>query len=871
LFCEEREISSLFEGIMILLVCGFLVLVLAVSQLGVTSVVGEEISKASVNVDTEKQLLMMNSQYVFFGRAKHNHTGTIVVGRADPNTKHQVVLSLKQDLDSLLKKLDRVSRTSHAEYGQFLKAKDASALARPASVSHVTVLDQLSLIKELVVTKISPYGDYIHVRAPVGVLEALFNTEFYVLRPSNEYTEFLEKINADVSKSSSVDEPLSQPTHAIRAFEYSLPAVLAPHVGVVFGTIQHPFAVNRASFVPGIASSTLRKQPTKLVKLDELYEEYAKASREKSAKQHSPGGATPTFEPPIIGFVYPQLLQAHYGISSIDVGQIDSDTIPNQIVFSTTNQYLSASDLTYFQKEFNLPQVEATSVNDHVLPGPCYNPEECTETNLDVEYILAMSPQTPTVLWYESDMSSSSFSLFLAGVNEMETPPGVISMSYAMLESLLTDADRYYFDVEASKLALRGVTIVAASGDSGVAGIPSSLACGYNPMFPASSPFVTAVGGTFGIEFGIAETATEGDLGEPYTAGGGFSNKYKVPWWQKSVVKEYFSQLNSEETPYEGHNSDDFIFFNKFSRDGRGYPDISAASTDYIIAVNNTNYVVSGTSAAAPVFAGMVSLANLQRAVNRKGPVGWINPVLYSSNISVAVDIPSGNNRCFSTDNCCKQGFYSTHGWDPVTGLGAVNFAHLHEVLVKLPYTIGRNTDPHSDQDFSNTEHVDTTSNARDFVTKYWWTICLMVLVVLLWIQLGVMRYKRKKGDTSTDLFWFTPTSSQSNSPLFSTMSVTTNSSASLVNSSSPFHYGTVNTSEDILFDRIGASRLSPRKSSSENNGNNNNTSIDTSSNSGKGRSLFSIRYANVNSFSKSSGSDTDADRNGNVELSSYH
>jgi tripeptidyl-peptidase-1 len=813
---------------MILFVCGFLVLVLAVGHLGVTRVVGEEISMASVNVDTEKQLLMMNSQYVFFGRAKHNHTGTIVVGRADPNTKHQVVLSLKQDLDSLLKKLDRVSRTSNAEYGQFLKAKDASALARPALVSHVTVLDQLSLIKELAVTKISPYGDYIHVRAPIGVLEALFNTEFYVL-----------------------------------------PAALAPHVGVVFGTIQHPFAVNRASFVPGIASSTLRKQPTKLSKLDELYQEYAKASREKSAKQHSPGGATPTFEPPIVGFVYPQLLQAHYGISSIDVGQIDSDTIPNQIVFSTTNQYLSASDLTYFQKEFNLPQVEATSVNDHVLPGPCYNPEECTETNLDVEYILAMSPQTPTVLWYESDMSSSSFSLFLAGVNEMETPPGVISMSYAMLESLLTDADRYYFDVEASKLALRGVTIVAASGDSGVAGIPSSLACGYNPMFPASSPFVTAVGGTFGIEFGITETATEGDLGEPYTAGGGFSNKYKVPWWQKSVVKEYFSQLNSEETPYEGHNSDDFIFFNKFSRDGRGYPDISAASTDYIIAVNNTNYVVSGTSAAAPVFAGMVSLANLQRAVNRKGPVGWINPVLYSSNISVAVDIPSGNNRCYSANDCCKQGFYSTHGWDPVTGLGAVDFAHLHEVLVKLPYTIGRNTDPHSDQDFSNTEHVDTTNNARDFFTKYWWTICLMVLVVLLWIQLGVMRYKRKKGDTSTDLFWFTPTSSQSNSPLFSTMSVTTNSStASLVNSSSPFHYGSVNTSEDILFDRIGAARLSPRKSNSENNASND---ISNNSGSGKGRSLFSIRYANVNSFSKSSGSETDADRNGNVELSSYH
>ena len=86
--------------------------------------------------------------------------------------------------------------------------------------------------------------------------------------------------------------------------------------------------------------------------------------------------------------------------------------------------------------------------------------------------------------------------------------------------------------VQAQKLALRGVTILAASGDRGVSDAQSAISCGYNPSFPASSPFVTAVGATQGPESGVPETACQVDRGGGITTGGGFSNIYPAPSWQ---------------------------------------------------------------------------------------------------------------------------------------------------------------------------------------------------------------------------------------------------------------------------------------------------------------------------------------------------
>jgi subtilase family serine protease len=75
----------------------------------------------------------------------------------------------------------------------------------------------------------------------------------------------------------------------------------------------------------------------------------------------------------------------------------------------------------------------------------------------------------------------------------------VISISYSISEHFLTFYEVVIFDIEATKLLLQGVTILAAAGDAGVTGDGLGQAfCGYNPVFPASSIYVTAVGGTQG-------------------------------------------------------------------------------------------------------------------------------------------------------------------------------------------------------------------------------------------------------------------------------------------------------------------------------------------------------------------------------------
>ena len=214
---------------------------------------------------------------------------------------------------------------------------------------------------------------------------------------------------------------------------------------------------------------------------------------------------------------------------------------------------------------------------------------------------------------------------------------------------------------------------------------------GYFPSFPATCPYVTAVGGTMGINFGEPEVAWQpsvgaegGGLSEGAT-GGGFSTYFAQPNWQTKTVEAYFDGLPSSEIPTDGYNSM-----------GRAYPDVSLVSLDYLVVVNNSLLLVSGTSASSPTFAAMISLVNAARLLDGKPTVGYINPTLWAFSVhnSYGVDgsnwypfndITSGNNKCPSLDNgtaeCCESGFYTAKGWDPVTGLGSIQYPNLTAIF----------------------------------------------------------------------------------------------------------------------------------------------------------------------------------------------
>jgi hypothetical protein len=195
---------------------------------------------------------------------------------------------------------------------------------------------------------------------------------------------------------------------------------------------------------------------------------------------------------------------------------------------------------------------------------------------------------------------------------------------------------------------------------------------------------------------------------------------YATPSWQIDSVNAYFARvMNTSLAPYERRelnqdtsnqdrsNLENTNTFSKieeymerklyteypnrsYNRKGRGYPDIVIAGVNYLVVVNGSIYALSGTSASAPAFAGMISLINSARYRNGKSSLGWLNPTLYTTKESFANDIVDGDNKCYgfgedAKSQCCKEGFNGAIGWDPVTGFGAVNFKKLYNVLYNLP------------------------------------------------------------------------------------------------------------------------------------------------------------------------------------------
>lgn len=227
------------------------------------------------------------------------------------------------------------------------------------------------------------------------------------------------------------------------------------------------------------------------------------------------------------------------------------------------------------------------------------------------------------------------------------------------------------------KLGIMGVSIFVSSGDDGA---PGSVArdhpnkCGYSPSFPATSPYVTAVGATQGPESGdLTECTCSSQTGAVITSGGGFSDMFTQPSYQKDAVLNFFQVTRGAFEPVSG-----------FSRTGRGYPDISLTGYNYQVVIGQKVYGVSGTSASSPAVAAQVSLVNAARLKLGLSPVGFLNPALYTLYDKFTNDVEYGTNMCTASVVCCNQGFTSAIGWDPTNGFGSLNFGLFYETMLVL-------------------------------------------------------------------------------------------------------------------------------------------------------------------------------------------
>lgn len=413
-----------------------------------------------------------------------------------------------------------------------------------------------------------------------------------------------------------------------RAHHYSIPAEIEEYVSAVFNTVQLP-----------------PRLPSK------------KALTRKSAGKTSS--------------MTPALLNSYYEIAS-NKGNVKA----SQAVFESLGQYYSPSDLALFEKTYGIPSEEVfADVGGFVSDSECVDDaNNCVEANLDVQYLIAVSQVTPTTYWYED--ATDSFLAWIQAVAASDSPPLVNSISYGAIENELPKSVANAFNTEAMKLGVQGVTIVVSSGDDGVANFQARTnpkKCGYNPSFPASSPYVTAVGATMGPESGTAEISCTSDQGGVITTGGGFSTIFTAPSYQTAAVSSYFNGLSKAQQPVSGYVAT-----------GRAYPDVAMAGYNYEVVVGGNTYQVSGTSASAPVIAGFVSLVNANRIAAGKSPLGFLNPAIYQNGAAITNDVTSGENNCAASKVCCDQGFYATAGWDPLTGFGSVNYKNFNAIFGKL-------------------------------------------------------------------------------------------------------------------------------------------------------------------------------------------
>merc|ERR1711918_171242 len=119
-----------------------------------------------------------------------------------------------------------------------------------------------------------------------------------------------------------------------------------------------------------------------------------------------------------------------------------------------------------------------------------------------------------------------------------------------------------------------------------------------------------------------------------------------------------------------------------YATGGRGYPDVAMAGFDYEVVIGGSIYGVSGTSASSPVVSGMASVVNGQLAAAGKSPIGFINPTIYAAGVSSFNDITSGDNKATASTVVCTQGFDAITGWDPVTGMGSVDYEKFKSLFV---------------------------------------------------------------------------------------------------------------------------------------------------------------------------------------------
>jgi kumamolisin len=269
---------------------------------------------------------------------------------------------------------------------------------------------------------------------------------------------------------------------------------------------------------------------------------------------------------------------------------------------------------------------------------------------LDIEVVGAVAPQASIAVYFAPNTDAGFLDAVTTAIHDKTNKPSVISISWGGPESSWTEQSMTAFDQAFQSAAAMGITVCVASGDNGSSdGVNDG---GDHVDFPASSPHALACGGTRLQASGntITSETVWNDGAQGGAGGGGVSTFFTMPAWHDGLQT---TQTSGGTAPLTM----------------RGVPDVCGNAdpeTGYQVRIDGTDTVIGGTSAVAPLWAGLIARINAAKGT----PVGFINPTLYGTPTAFR-DITEGNNGDFA----------ASPGWDACTGLGSPNGGQIATLL----------------------------------------------------------------------------------------------------------------------------------------------------------------------------------------------
>ncbi|KAH9053895.1 peptidase S8/S53 domain-containing protein [Lactarius vividus] len=519
------------------------------------------------------------------------------LGRPTVDTPIDLHIALKPHRENaLVDALNEVSDPSHPRYGMHLSREQVADIVAPHPDTVQLVhswLEHHRITSSSV--SVTHGGSFLTVAGvPVSQANGLLGASYQLYR----HTRTNETI--------------------VRTLGYSLPVVLDGHVQTVAPTT--------------FFSSLLTQEQTPCKRSG-----VAEMRPGQSPSRRDDADVTPAF------------LRWLYGTLAYVPSAMDRNVIG---VTGYNREYPSPADLASYMLKYRPDGIDATYVVESVNGGE-YDPNDPgREANLNIQLSEGMAYPTPHIFYSTKPSPNNDYLLaWLDAVLSKQNIPQTITTSYGTSENAFPRDYALHVCYLFAQLGARGVSVLFASGDDGVG--RGDCAARFTPIFPATCPFVTTVGGTMSFWPEVAASLS----------GGGFSEYFPRPWYQQQAVSTFLDNLGQQ---YSG----------LYNPDGRGIPDISAQAMKIRFFYKGEEIRGDGTSGSAPIVAGIICLLNDYRISQGKPPLGFLNSWLYGGGLNGLNDIVSGSNP-----GCDTNGFSATVGWDPVTGLGTPDFLRLMHIL----------------------------------------------------------------------------------------------------------------------------------------------------------------------------------------------